>query len=608
MRGLRLASLLRVKEPMAGLFASNRKLYLLVLCAFFAGPFCLSAKAQAVQAETGSNYQSQPAQAQPAPAKSAKEKQVQAESKAKKHEKKKKEKKQEARTGHQKKIKVMVVHEDKKKKGGAQAAGPSVAPDKVLYQRSIFDLKKGRYTEARLALQTLINSYPDSEYLAKAKLATADSYYKEGGISGLTQAVEEYKNFIIFFPFLDEAAYAQMQVGMAHFRMMEKPDRDTTQALEAEQEFQIFLRTYPKSPLIPQAEQHLRDVQEVLADGDFRIAKFYYLKQDYPASAARLMELVERYPLYSQTDQALWMLADIYERAKHFSKNEDEKNHWADLAGDCYTRIVKNYPLSSLTQRAKSRLEGMGMKVPAPDPQALARMKREQMYDNRHREPVAFAFLKSPLALFKSSPSVSNAAKFGLPTMTAPNDIISARDVLKQNAPGPNFQLANQQLNAPLQAAPPVDNGTPVDADTESPGDVPQGTGIGVQIIAPTTGSDTPPSAPQPAPEANGSQPAASAPANAPSGISTLSGTTISTPMAPSNAPAAATTPSAISGSSQPQPAAQPNSTPANGTATAATDPSAKGKKEKQAKAPKLDSSAESSSKKKKGIKKIIPW
>jgi|GEM_PF-274179 len=606
MRGLRLASLLKVKEPMAGLFASNRKLYVLALCAFFAGPFCLSAKAQAVQAESGSNYQSQPAQAQPASAKNAKEKQVQAESKPKKQGKKKEEKKA-VRVRHQKKIKVMVVHEDKKKKGGTQAAGPSVAPDKVLYQRAIFDIKKGRYTEGRLALQTLINTYPESEYLAKAKLATADSYYKEGGITGLTQAVEEYKNFIIFFPFLDEAAYAQMQIGMAHFRMMEKPDRDTTQALEAEQEFQIFLRTYPKSPLVPQAEQHLRDVQEVLADGDFRIAKFYYLKQDFPASAARLMELVERYPLYSQTDQALWMLADIYERAKHFSKNEDEKNHWADLAGNCYTRIVKNYPLSSLTQRAKSRLEGMGMKVPAPDSQALARMKREQMYDNRHHEPVAFAFLKSPLALFKSSPSVSNAAKFGLPTMTAPNDIISARDVLKQNAPGPNFQLANQQLNAPLQAPPPVDNGTPVDADTESPGNVPQGTGIGVQIIAPTTGSDTP-STSQPAPEAGGSQPAATTPANAPSGISTLSGTTISTSAAPSNAPATATTPSPVSGSSQPQPAAEPNSAPANGTATTATDPSAKGKKEKHAKAPKLDSDTESSSKKKKGIKKVIPW
>ena len=43
------------------------------------------------------------------------------------------------------------------------------------------DIKHGRHEVGRLGLQTLINTYPDSEYLAKAKLAIADSYFKEGG-------------------------------------------------------------------------------------------------------------------------------------------------------------------------------------------------------------------------------------------------------------------------------------------------------------------------------------------------------------------------------------------------------------------------------------------
>ena len=116
----------------------------------------------------------------------------------------------------------------KKKKpatpAAAQADG-SAEPDKILYDRAMADYKKGHYTEARLSFQTLINTYPDSEYLAKAKLGLADSYFKEGGTSNLTQAVSEYKDFGTFFPFLDEAAYAQMQVGMCHYKMMEKSDR-----------------------------------------------------------------------------------------------------------------------------------------------------------------------------------------------------------------------------------------------------------------------------------------------------------------------------------------------------------------------------------------------
>src|SRR5580698_4169226 len=60
---------------------------------------------------------------------------------------------------------------------------PSVEPDKVLFERATKDMKQRKYIEARLDLQTLINTYPDSEFLAKAKLAVADSFYKEGGTS-----------------------------------------------------------------------------------------------------------------------------------------------------------------------------------------------------------------------------------------------------------------------------------------------------------------------------------------------------------------------------------------------------------------------------------------
>ena len=261
----------------------------------------------------------------------------------------------------------------KKVKKAAPAAKPaakeaSAEPDKVLYDRAQADLTHGRYTEGRLALQTLINTYPDSEYLAKAKLSVADSYFKEGGTSNLTQAIQEYNDFQTFFPFLDEAAYAQMQVGLAHYHMMEKADRDKTQGEAAEDAFQAFLLKYPTNALAPKATQYLRDVQEILADGEYKVAYFYYAKLDYRASAARLVELTDRYPLYSQNDEALWLLGDVYERAKNLSKSEDDKNHWGDLAAKCYDKIVRDYPLSKLVAPAKTRLKGMGRPIPEPDP------------------------------------------------------------------------------------------------------------------------------------------------------------------------------------------------------------------------------------------------
>src|SRR5580704_17889382 len=73
-------------------------------------------------------------------------------------------------------------------------------PDKVLFDKAIGDIEHGRYEVARLTLNTMINTYDTSEFLAKAKLAVADSWYREGGAHGLAQAEAEYKDFILFYP------------------------------------------------------------------------------------------------------------------------------------------------------------------------------------------------------------------------------------------------------------------------------------------------------------------------------------------------------------------------------------------------------------------------
>src|SRR6202008_4741253 len=116
------------------------------------------------------------------------------------------------------------IFHKKKKVNKSTSVDNNAQPDKVLYDKAMDDIKHGRQEVGRLNMQTLINTYPDSEYLAKAKLAIADSFYKEGGTANMTQAVQGYKDFIVFFPFLPEAAYAQLQVAMAHYRQMEKPD------------------------------------------------------------------------------------------------------------------------------------------------------------------------------------------------------------------------------------------------------------------------------------------------------------------------------------------------------------------------------------------------
>ncbi len=183
----------------------------------------------------------------------------------------------------------------------------SKQPDKVLFDKAMDAMRHNRFDVARLTLQTLINTYPDSEFIARAKLAVGDSWYAEGGTAALAQAEQEYSDFEIFFPNMPEAAEAQLKIANIHYQQMEKADRDYTHAKRAEDEYRKMILQYPDSKLVPEAKLRLLEVQEVLGEREFEIGRFYYLRQSYPASIARLQSLVDKYPLYSRADEALYL-------------------------------------------------------------------------------------------------------------------------------------------------------------------------------------------------------------------------------------------------------------------------------------------------------------
>jgi outer membrane protein assembly factor BamD len=276
-------------------------------------------------------------------------------------------------------------------------------PDKILFDKAIKDIERSRFEVARLTLQTLINTYDTSEFLAKAKLAIADSWFREGGAHGLAQAEAEYKDFILFYPTMEEAAEAQEKVCSIHYRQMEKPDRDKTHAIRAEEECRQLLVQFPNSKFAPSAQQMLRDIQEVLAEGEYRAGAFYHTKGSYPAAANRLQALVDQFPLYSAADDALWQLGDSYSRMG---------DRFRAQTVAAYTRIVKDYPLSEYAEDAKLRLKNLEAPIPEADPVAYARMKYE--LENRENPGAMSHFW----GMFRKSPDVSAAAKSGSPPMT----------------------------------------------------------------------------------------------------------------------------------------------------------------------------------------------
>jgi outer membrane protein assembly factor BamD len=350
----------------------------------------------------------------------------------------------------------------------------SKQPDKVLFDRAMDAMKHNRFDVARMTLQTLINTYPDSEFIARAKLAVADSWYAEGGSTALQQAEIEYKDFKTFFPNMPEAAEAQLKVANIHYQEMEKPDRDYTHAMRAEEEYRALIQEYPDSKMVPQAKQRLREVQEVLAQKEFEVGRFYYVRLSYPAAIARLKTLVDRYPLYSGADEALFLLGRTYEaeievirknpRGTEVTKGKMIEELTKEAAA-AYGRIITRYPAMDRAVDAKTRLEALHQPVPRPTRKALEENQKE--IASRQQATM----MSTMFSGLEKHPDVSQAAHRGEPTMVDPEAVTAtgvARDLARTITGGSD---ANGKLSVTTISGTPAPNEAAPRSDTAPAGD-----------------------------------------------------------------------------------------------------------------------------------------
>ncbi len=236
--------------------------------------------------------------------------------------------------------------------------------DRVLFVTATREVRKGNYDVGRLLFQNIISTYPDSPYLAMAKLAVADSFYLEGGTSSLIQASAQYQDWLTFFPTHPLADRVLLKIAESEMRQIGLPDRDITKAKKAEQRLRALIQQYPKTNLLPEAQIRLKEVQDNLGLHDLIVGNYYYKqsvdfqKGGLKGAQNRFLEILDRYPNFSYLDEALYKLAVTYQI-------EEE----TDQAAKYYQQIVRDYPNSDYVDKSKEQLELIGAKIPEPNPE-----------------------------------------------------------------------------------------------------------------------------------------------------------------------------------------------------------------------------------------------
>ena len=189
-------------------------------------------------------------------------------------------------------------------------------PDRFLFERGTAALNEKKWLTAREFFKQLVETYTQSTYRPDAKLGIGDTYLGEGTSEALVLAINEFREFLAFYPTHPRADYAQYKVGLAHFRQMRAPQRDQTETREAIKEFEAFVGRYPASSLIGEVKARLRETRDRLSMSDYLVGLFYYRNHWYPGAIIRFKEVLKQDPSYTHRDAVYFYLGEALIKAQ----------------------------------------------------------------------------------------------------------------------------------------------------------------------------------------------------------------------------------------------------------------------------------------------------
>jgi outer membrane protein assembly factor BamD len=237
---------------------------------------------------------------------------------------------------------------------GACATGPrrpptgTPDPDKFLYERGTEELNDKDWFTAREYFRQLVDSYPQSLYRGDAKLGVGDTYLGEGTAEAFVLGINEFREFLSYYPTHRRADYAQFKLGMAHYYQMRAPERDQTETREAIRELTAFMERFPSSALRSEAAAKLREARDRLSASEHHVGYHYYRQRWYPGAIERFKMILKTDPEFTNRDATYFYLADCFEKIQRPAE-----------ALPMYERLIKEFETSEFLAEAQKRAEAI---------------------------------------------------------------------------------------------------------------------------------------------------------------------------------------------------------------------------------------------------------
>jgi outer membrane protein assembly factor BamD len=232
----------------------------------------------------------------------------------------------------------------------------TVDADKFLFDRGQEELKERNWLRAREFFRQIVDNYPQSPFRPDAKLAVGDTYIGEDTTESLLLAINEFREFLTFYPTHARADYAQFRLAFAYAEQMLSADRDQTPTRDTIKELQAFLDRYPNSSLAPEARKMMRDARDRLSESSHRVGVTYFRMKWYPGAIDRFREVLKSDPEFTGRDATYYYLAEALRLSGIDSPNESDKKAREAEALAYYERLLKEFEQSEHLETARKRV------------------------------------------------------------------------------------------------------------------------------------------------------------------------------------------------------------------------------------------------------------
>jgi outer membrane protein assembly factor BamD len=214
-------------------------------------------------------------------------------------------------------------------------------PKETLFEKGKAAIAKKKYDEGRKYLNFVFETYPNDALGREALLLVADSYFRQAGTTGYTEARFRYRDYLNRYPGAPQRDYARYQFALCYDKEHEKPDRDQTSTREAAEQYQALIREFPDSRYVSEARARIRQLADLLAEHEFAVGFFYMRKGSAGAALGRFTALEERFPDYSGRDKLFFYSARVL---KQLGREREAERYLA--------RLIAEFPNSEYAKKA----------------------------------------------------------------------------------------------------------------------------------------------------------------------------------------------------------------------------------------------------------------